>query len=403
MLEPISSKITNIRHNLSSLDNQPIGKAALVVLIFLDLFILASIFDGLSEHTQQLIRPAQLVPQYCRDIVIENEWNKSSRLYRLAEVVTESRGSYQIKDKRERTLERHATCRPIAQLLWSIEDDTALSVNLKGYLDVTAEVEQLNTTIKQINNAYDTSLLQDIADESKGRANVESLRKDFQLKTETLNSLIKRQAALDSELNKDKNILQLFTLVDSYNEDDRESLRDDLRKLNFWQPVKRLAMEMIFLLPLFLIFYFWNARSLAANRPFQSLVSSHLLVVVFIPVLFKISELVYEVLPKKFFKELIDLLESLKLVALWHYLVMAAIILASLALIYLFQKKLFSREKLMIKRISKGACQNCGTHLPENTSVCPFCGFEQYKQCINCGKSTYVFGKYCKECGHSEQ
>jgi RNA polymerase subunit RPABC4/transcription elongation factor Spt4 len=402
MLEPISSKIANIRHNLSSLDNQPIGKAALAVLIFLDLFILASIFDGLSEHSRQLTGPAQLVPQYCRDIVIENEWNKSSRLYRLAEVVTESRGSYQIKDKRERTLERHATCKPIAQLLWSIEDDTAVSVNLKSYLDVTAEVEQLNTTIKHINNTYDTSLLEDIADNSKDRANVESLRKDFQLKTETLNRLTQRQASLDSELNKDKKISQLFTLLDSYNEDDRESLKADLRKLNFWHPVKRLGMEMIFLLPLFLVFYFWNARSLAANRPFQSLVSSHLLAVVFIPVLFKISELVYEILPKKFFKELIDLLESLKLVALWHYLVMAAIILASLALIYLFQKKLFSREKLMIKRISKGACQNCGTHLPENASVCPFCGFEQYKQCSNCGKSTYVFGKYCKECGHGE-
>ncbi|MBT8135224.1 MAG: zinc ribbon domain-containing protein, partial [Gammaproteobacteria bacterium] len=274
MLEPISKKIANIRHNLSSLDNQPIGKAALAVLIFLDLFILASIFDGLSEHTRQLTRPAQLIPQYCRDIVIENEWNKTSRLNRLADVVTESRGSYQIKDKRERSLERHPACRPIAQLLWSIEDDSAVAGTLKSYLDITAEVEQLNTTIKHINNAYDTSLLEDIADKSKDRANVESLRKDFQLKTDTLNRLTKRQGTLDSELNEDKKILQLFTLLDSYNQDDRESLRDDLRKLNFWYPVKRLGMEMIFLLPLFLAFYFWNAKSLAANRPFQSLVSS---------------------------------------------------------------------------------------------------------------------------------
>lgn len=401
MLELISKKIVGIRHNLSSLDNQPVGKAALTVLIFLDLFILASIFDGLSDHTRQLTRPAQLIPQYCRDIVIENEWNRTSRLTKLANVVTESRGSYHIKDKRERTLERHPVCKPIAQLLLSIEDDSAVSADLKRYLDVTAEVDQLNSTIKRINNAYDTSLLEDIANKNKDRANIESLRKDFQLKTDTLNKLTNRQSSLDSELNQDKNILQLFTMVDSYNEDDRNSLREDLRKLHFWFPVKRLGMEMIFLLPLFLIFYFWNTKSLAASRPFQALVSSHLLVVVFIPVLFKISELVYEILPKKFFKQLIDLLESLKLVALWHYLVMAVIILASLALIYLFQKKLFSRERLMVKRISKGACQNCGTRLPENTSACPFCGFEQYKQCSSCGKPTYVFGKFCKECGHS--
>jgi RNA polymerase subunit RPABC4/transcription elongation factor Spt4 len=80
---------------------------------------------------------------------------------------------------------------------------------------------------------------------------------------------------------------------------------------------------------------------------------------------------------------------------------MAVIILMALTVIYLFQKKLFSRDKLIEKRISKGGCQNCGKHLPANTSVCPFCGFEQFKQCSQCDKPTYVFGKFCKECGHS--
>lgn len=402
MLNMISEKIASIRHNLSSLDNQPIGKAALAILIFLDLFILASIFDGLSDHTRQLTRPSQLIPQYCRDIVIENEWNKTSRLTRLANFVKESSGSYHIKDEREKTLERHRVCKPITQLLLSIEDDVALSGNLKRYLNVTAEIDQLNSTLKKIDDTYDTSLLEDIAINNKNRTNIESLRKDFQLKADSLNKLSDSQRSLAAELNQDKKILELFTLLDSYSETDRNSLREDLRKLNFWYPVKRLGMEMVFLLPLFLVFYIWNAKSLAGNRPFQSLVSSHLLVVVFIPFIFKVMELVYEILPKKFFKQLLDLLESLKLVALWHYLIMGVIIIASLALIYLFQKKLFSREKLMVKRISKGECQNCGTRLPENTSACPFCGFEQYKKCNNCGMPTYVFGKFCKECGHSE-
>ena len=123
MLEFISKKIANTRHNLSSLDNQPIGKAALIILIFLDLFILTSIFDGLYDHTRQLIRPSQLIPQYCRDIVIENEWNKTNRLTRLANVVKASRGSYQIKDERERTLDRHPVCKPVTQVFLSIEDD----------------------------------------------------------------------------------------------------------------------------------------------------------------------------------------------------------------------------------------------------------------------------------------
>ena len=400
MLEFIGKKITNIRHNLSSLDNQPIGKAALTILIFLDLFILISIFDGLSDHTRQLSTPSEFIPQYCRDIVIEDEWNETSRLAKLAGVVTESLGSYYRKDKRERTLQRHPVCKPIAQLFFAIEDDSAVAEKLKRSIDIKEEIEQLNSTLKHINDTYDTSLLEDIADKNEDRANIDSLRKDFTLKTNTLNQLTESQRLLNSSLDQDKRIQDLFTLVDSFSEQDRNNLREDLRKLNFWYPVKKLGMEMIFLLPLFLVFYLWNMKSIAASRPFQSLVSSHLLVIVFIPVLFKIVELLYDILPKKFFKQLIDLLESLQLVALWHYLMMAVIILASLALIYLFQKKLFSREKLMVKRISKGSCQNCGRHLPENTSACPFCGFEQYKLCSNCNKPTYVFGIFCKECGH---
>jgi len=402
MLEFFGKKIVNIRHNLSSLDNQPIGKAALSILIFLDLFILISIFDGLSDHTRQLTAPSEFIPQYCRDIVIEGEWNETNRLSKLARVITDARGSYYIKDKRERTLERHSVCTPIAQLFFSLEDDADISEKLKRSLDVSNEIDQLDSKLKHVNTAYDTSLLEDLADQNQDRANVESLRKDVAVKTGSLNQLTESQRSLITSLDQDKRIRELFSMVDSFTEQDRNNLKADLRKLNFWYPVKRLGMEMIFLLPLFMIFYFWNMKSLAASRPFQALISSHLLVVVFIPAIFKIIELIYDILPKKIFKQLIDLLESLQLVALWYYLMMAVIILAALALIYLFQKKLFSRERLMVKRISKGECQNCGTRLPENSSACPFCGFEQFTRCSHCDKPTYIFGKFCRECGHSQ-
>jgi hypothetical protein len=62
--------------------------------------------------------------------------------------------------------------------------------------------------------------------------------------------------------------------------------------MNFWFPVKRLAMQMIFLLPLFVVFYAWNNTSIRKGRGIQILVSSHLLVVSFIPIFFKIIETV---------------------------------------------------------------------------------------------------------------
>ena len=408
MLDFISSKVAGIKHNLSSLENQPIGKAALAILFLLDLFILLSIFDGLSDHTRQLTRPSQVIPQVCRDIVIDGEWNETSRLSKLAGIFSLYRGNYYLQDERARSIDKHPDCESIADLLLAIENDDATSEKLVESLNVSREIGQLNSTLKQVNNAYDTSLLEDIAGQKRNvtgnnkAAKVESLKRDFAFKTNRLDQLVEKQGLLSSSLKQDKNINALFSFVDNVTEADRNRLRSDLRQLNFWYPVKRLGMEMLFLLPLFFIFYFWNKKSLAASRPFQSLVSSHLLVIVFIPVLFKIAELIYDIIPKTFLKQLIELLVSLKLVALWHYLMMAFIILSALALIHLFQKKLFSQEKVIEKRISKGDCQDCGKHLPVDAVACPFCGFTQFKQCSHCDKQTYVYGKFCKECGHSD-
>jgi len=43
-------KIRRFQQRLTRLDREPLGKAALVIILFLDLFILISIFDGLGSE-----------------------------------------------------------------------------------------------------------------------------------------------------------------------------------------------------------------------------------------------------------------------------------------------------------------------------------------------------------------
>jgi RNA polymerase subunit RPABC4/transcription elongation factor Spt4 len=128
-------------------------------------------------------------------------------------------------------------------------------------------------------------------------------------------------------------------------------------------------------------------------------VSSHLVVVASIPVLLRVGDAVYEVIPKRLLKRLIDLLESLKLVALWHYLVIALAVAAGLATVFAIQRWLFSRERLMERRIAKGQCQRCGKRLPAGARACPFCGFGQRRACGACGGATPVHAPFCAECG----
>jgi hypothetical protein len=391
---------SRVRSNLTSLDNQPLSKAALVIILFLDIFILTAIFNGLDEHTRQLASPDDRIPYICREIVINSRWNATNRTDNLSQIViSHSTRYYQVEEKKK---ERHPICEPYVTLLDQIKNDKELTAAFEDRDKFVQEARDLQREIGNLKGAYDTSLLETIAKQKHGQAHVQALQKGIRQKTETLNTLQGQINALDQRINENGKIKLLWERLQGLSDQDRETLKADLRRMYFWHPVKRLGMQMIFLLPLFAVFYVWNNASIRKNCSIQKLVSSHLLVVSFIPIFFKIIETVYDIIPKKLLKKLIDLLESLKLVAIWHYLVIALAVAAALFLIYIFQKKIFSREKSVERRIAKGQCQECGKHLPTGATACPFCGFAQFKICNSCGKQTLVYGKYCKECGKEQ-
>jgi len=400
MISAITAKFRAIRLNLTRLDYQPIGKAALTVVVLLDIFILFSIFRGLEEHTAQLTSPNEYIPRHCRDIVLDSEWHKTDRLVRIARIVSAYRGSYYRQDDKPDKAIMHPQCASLAHLIDAVTDDAELSASLTRYLQARHESTTAKAELDRIRGTYDTTLLESIAGDNRQNQRSQQLRKSVSEVTETINALEVEQESIELVTAKNAHLSTLFKAIDAITRDDRDNLRELLRSHNFWHPVRQLGMEMLFLLPLLTGFYYWNARSIARARPFQSLVSSHLLVVTFIPVLFKILELFYDIIPKKILKKVIDLLESLQLVALWYYLLMGLAVLAALALIYLLQKKLFSRERLLARRIAKGQCQECGAQLRGDIAACPFCGAGQFRECSHCNKPTWLHGKYCRECGH---
>jgi hypothetical protein len=401
MMQSIRERTRRVQQRLTRLDDQPLGKAALVVILFLDFFILGSIFDGLADHTRQLDSPDEVIPQLCRDVVIDADWNATNRLNQLAGLVSRHQTQRYTPYEHPDPIAQHPLCAAIDQAYMAVRDDAGLARQLREMTKLRREIGDLRSELERMQGAYDTQLLESIA----GQANetrVGAIRQENADKTASLEDRVGQEKALVAGLEQDPKVQALFGRVANISEAERTALRDELRRLNFWYPAKRLGMEMLFLLPLLAVFYYWNSRSIVGNRPFQTLVSSHLLVVAFIPVFFKIAELVYDIIPRKFLRQFIELLESLKLVAIWHYLLIGLAIIAALALIYLFQKKLFSREKLLQRRIAKGQCQACGLQLPPDSRHCPACGAAQYRTCSQCNAATLLHGHYCTACGHEE-
>lgn len=395
--QALSRAAARTRQQLTHLNSQPLGRAVLVVVLLLDLFILMSIFDGLAAHTRQLTAPDEYIPHTCRAVVIDQAWTADNRLGRLAALATA--GSASPYPPRDSKAEHHPLCAPYLDQITRIQADKALAGQFETLQKVERDMRDQQLAIDRLKGAYDTSLLERMAGDTPGQTPVDASRAEFRTRTAALDGLKAQAATLAQTINARDDIQALWAVLDKPSEADRQQLRDDLQRLNFWFPVKQLGMQLIFLLPLFLIFYAWNSASLRGGRGLQALVSAHLLVVSFIPILFKFVEAVYRIIPRKFLAALFEFLEAFKLVAIWHYLVMAAVIAAALLVIHMLQKKLFSRERLLERRIARGECQGCGKHLPADSSACPFCGYAQFRPCSHCHGLMHRHARFCRHCG----
>jgi hypothetical protein len=400
MFGSMKSRFRNIKSNLTSLDSQLLSRASLIIIIFLDVFILLSIFDGLEKHTRQISSPDEFIPYSCREIVLNRDWTPTNRMDNLSGIIRAYNDSYYPIEEKKKAY--HPICAPYLNLLDQIKSNKELTAFFDDRGKFERESNDLQREIGNLKGAYDTSLLEAIAKQKEGQANIDALRKDVQAKTNILNTLRAQIESLELKINGNAKIKQLWEKLETLQPSAMEKLKSEYRTLHFWYPVKKLGMQLVFLLPLFVFFYIWNDASIKKNRSIQTLVSSHLLVVSFIPIFFEIIETIYDIIPKILLKKIIDLLESLKLVALWNYLIIAVAIAAALALIFIFQKKIFSRDKLIERRIAKGLCQKCGRHLPPGSQACSFCGFMQFKICGTCNQPTLVYGKFCKECGKEQ-
>ncbi len=395
--QALSRAAARTRQQLTHLDSQPLGRAVLVVVLLLDLFILMSIFDGLAAHTRQLTAPDEAIPHTCRAMVIDETWTTDNRLGRLAALATA--GSASPYPPRDNKAEHHPLCAPYLDRIARIQADKALVRLFETHQKVEREVREQQLAIDRLKGAYDTSLLERMAGDTPGQTPVDASRAEFHTRTAALDGLKAQAATLAQTINARDDIQALWAVLDKPSEADRHQLRDDLQHLNFWFPVKQLGMQLIFLLPLFLIFRAWNSASLHNGRGLQTLVSAHLLVVSFIPILFKLVEAVYRIIPHRLLAALFEFLEAFRLVAIWHYLVMAAVIAAALVVIHFLQKKLFSRERLLARRIARGECQGCGMHLPTDSAACPFCGYAQFRPCPHCHGLMHRHARFCRHCG----
>ncbi len=383
-------------------NSEPLNQFSLTVILLLDLFILSVIFQGLNDHTRQITSPNDYFPYECQSIFIKQDWSQENFLSKLQPLVLSSHNNYSYRKnnllEHSKTDVMHPECEQFFTKIKQMAANQTLKLLFIDRQDTLKRKKQLTQTLQKTKEAYDTSLLETIADPDTNRNDLPAIKANITANTAGIEHMTEQLHDIENQLNSDPLVVELRKTLNPDVASRQESV-EDFKRFEKIYPLKELGWQLLFLLPLFALFYFWSSRSVRKNNRVQTLIASHLLVVATLPILLKVGNLVLDLIPHHLLKNLFELLESLHVIALWHYAVILMAIAAGLFSIFIIQKKVFNQKKIQQKRLMKGACYHCGKHLPADSNMCPFCGKGQFINCHQCLKPTHVSGDYCKNCG----
>jgi hypothetical protein len=402
-MKKLKAKISGFKSRLTSVSQEePLNKLSLTTIIILDLFVLMILFNGLDEHTRQLTTADEYLPVAARSIFIEQDWTPANRISRLQPLILADRNNaryrYESPFDEQKISRMHPAGRKFYGQVKSLAQDKNLSALFLTRQKTVEEREKTEEAFDKAKQSYDTQLLENIANAAKSGGNATSTTaREYSQKIERLTAEIRNT---EQQIHAHPDIQKLWGLI-TPDDATRDRIVADFKKFQFWFPLKELVWQLLFLLPIFGVFYAWSCRSVKKGKPIQTLIASHLLVIAALPIILKMIELVIDIIPKHFFKNLFNILQSLHLMALWHYFIIFGSIAIGLFLVYFIQRKVFNRQKVMQKRLMKGACTICNKKLPPGATFCPFCGAGQRTVCAACGKETPVGGSHCILCGAS--
>lgn len=381
---------------------EPSNKLSLIVIIALDLFILFVLFQGLNDHTEQLTSPDEYIPYECKEIFINKGWSEANFLTQLQILVLSDHNNYLYRNdelsEKTKTADMHETCQDFYIKTVVIAKNQKLKKLFIDRQELLKQKEHQTSSFTNSKAVYDTSLLENIAGQKNNEKELPAIKTSINTHTTELERISQRLFDIEKQLNAELLIKDFRAMITPDNEY-RQKIVEDFKKFQFSYPFKQLGWQSVFMLPIFFVFYIWNSRSIKKDNRIQIFISTHLLVVASIPIALKIGEVVLDLIPRHFLKNVFLFLQSMHIIAIWHYAVIFISIGVGLFIIYIIQKKIFNLHLIQQKRLMKGACYHCGKKLPCISTICPFCGTNQFKKCSKCEEETYVCGDYCKKCG----
>jgi hypothetical protein len=407
----ILSFIKNIFNKLiqksTQIHHEPINKISIVILIFIDVFVLMNVFSGLWSISAWPLNPSEELPCYAPYERYQTDNRKGTFEFNastIENIINEQNLYLKSSVNLSKRLGNPSNlCTEYTRLEKEIASTD--NIQLKKSIDIDRnKISSLNQENQTLQRQYDSSLLEKIAGQSRQKsiniassdqakskidANNESIKQKKEQVKEKQTRLIKGSIS--------EAYLKLLGDGSKYSE-----IKSAYQSAVFWHPNKILLLQILFLLPLIVIAYVWHTFSNRKNKGLQSLLSWHLLLIFCIPLLIKFFEFIqFGNIVSTILLSITSLLGGLLFIA--SYGLILIIPLFGFGLIKFLQAFIFNSRVQARNRIQKVRCIRCNSKLRLGDEFCPFCGFEQYVDCASCHQKTYKLANFCNTCGHPQE
>jgi ABC-type multidrug transport system fused ATPase/permease subunit len=390
-----------------SIDNKLLNPVSLIVIIIVDIFILSNVFIGLDNISRWHITPSEAYPCVSEWRNYRDDKQADGKDYNLiasalspkSEQTASNRNS--LNNYKDRLGDVSTICLNYAELQDKVNIPAYRSIeqSIDNKQNKVASLEQANVSIR---SQYDSTLLEKIAgqkaNQSINNVSAEKAKQTLAQNKVSITAFEKEITVLkESLLAKPESI----DLIAAIKDDSKyQVLTNEYQHASFWYPSIQLMFQALFLLPLLAIASFIHQLAVKKGAGLVALITWHLLVIFFIPLLLKIFEFLQVGV---LLQLLIDIIGKLfgGLLFLVSYLYIFIIPLVGFALIKIFQR--FSPtskiQDVMSMRFQNQLCLNCAKRIRPQDAHCPHCGYDQHVECPSCHQPTYKHLAHCKHCG----
>ncbi|MBN3950323.1 MAG: hypothetical protein HWQ38_29155 [Nostoc sp. NMS7] len=424
-----------------TINNEPLNKVSLIVIILIDIFILINVFTGLDDISRWYISPNKAYPCYSewQDYRTKTTKDKDYEIVRLS-LPSDTNNQLSFQRNYQQAEAGHLgkvskTCLQYADYKDKINNSEKQQI-IKNIDQKQAKISRLEQDDRTIKAQYDSTLLEKIAGQDRqqsiNQVSAEKAKQALEQNNRQISTLKQENSTLKNELLTKPESISFIAFI----KDDNQFREVDkgYKKASFWYPSIQLAFQSFFLIPLILIAL--SVHKFAQGRGYGliSLISWHLLVIFFIPLIVKIFEFLQigvifkfrtyannsrnpyfqvgaihelplpRVLLRKSYKFLFDIISAIfgGLLFLISYIYILLIPIIGFGIIQFFQKFVFNAKVQAASRVQKSHCVNCAKKIRDIDTYCPHCGYNQYIECQNCHNLTYKHLSYCKHCGTSQ-